>query len=248
MKELRHEMILASAGSGKTYRLTDRYLKLLTLGVEPEKVIALTFTRKAAGEFFDAILRKLVEAISDEAKLKALAEGTGKADLSAEECRRMVRSLVSRLHVLRLGTLDSFLSSILRSFPFEHGLGGSFEMLDDHGIVQARKEVYRRVFDVAGQGEQGRSAFLEAFKQSTFGREERSLMRNLDAFVERYHRVFLWGPEAERWGNADLIWPEGQPLLSSPPDAEGAGELLWGLLEKRELTAGCRASERGISG
>ena len=44
-------MIRASAGSGKTWQLANRYLALLVLGVLPEKIIALTFTKKAADEF-----------------------------------------------------------------------------------------------------------------------------------------------------------------------------------------------------
>lgn len=237
-------MILASAGSGKTYRLTDRYLELMSLGVEPEKIIALTFTRKAAGEFFDAILRKLVEAIRDEGKLRELRVGTGQADLGVDECHGMVRTLVARLHLLRLGTLDSFLASILRTFPLEHGMGGSFEMLDEAGMARARREVYRRVFEVAGRS--GEAAFLEAFKQSTFGREERSLVRNLDGFVDQYHRIYLWGPDGRHWGNPGLIWPEGQPLLLRPPDASSAAVELGELLERRELSDQSLAKWREI--
>ena len=66
---LSHLRITASAGTGKTFRLTDRIVELLLLGVEPRKILALTFTRKAAGEF----LRKLLE------KLAAGAEKKGEA-------------------------------------------------------------------------------------------------------------------------------------------------------------------------
>ncbi|MBC8347209.1 MAG: UvrD-helicase domain-containing protein, partial [Verrucomicrobia bacterium] len=62
----RRELITASAGSGKTFQLTDRYLGLLQAGEKPESIVALTFSRKAAGEFFDAILQKLEEAASDD--------------------------------------------------------------------------------------------------------------------------------------------------------------------------------------
>jgi ATP-dependent helicase/nuclease subunit A len=65
MQNLRNEMILASAGSGKTYRLTNRFVHLLALGVSPERIIALTFTRKAAAEFLDEILKKLSTAASN---------------------------------------------------------------------------------------------------------------------------------------------------------------------------------------
>ena len=65
MKPLGHVMILASAGAGKTYALTNRFVRLLAGGVSPERIAALTFTRKAAGEFFDEILRKLGRAAAD---------------------------------------------------------------------------------------------------------------------------------------------------------------------------------------
>ena len=67
MKPIGHVMILASAGSGKTYQLTNRFVKLLALGARPERIVALTFTRKAAGEFFDEILNKLARAAQDPA-------------------------------------------------------------------------------------------------------------------------------------------------------------------------------------
>ena len=62
MKKIQHVMIRASAGSGKTYQLTNRFIQLLVCGQLPERIIALTFTRKAAGEFFAGILTKLAEA------------------------------------------------------------------------------------------------------------------------------------------------------------------------------------------
>ena len=66
---LSHLRITASAGTGKTFRLTDRMVELLLLGVDPRKIVALTFTRKAAGEF----LRKLLEKLAAGAKKKGEA-------------------------------------------------------------------------------------------------------------------------------------------------------------------------------
>ena len=54
-------LIRASAGTGKTFRLTNRYLKLLVDGVEPHDILALTFTRKAAGEIFERVLKRLAD-------------------------------------------------------------------------------------------------------------------------------------------------------------------------------------------
>lgn len=65
--KLTGNLIAASAGTGKTYQLTSRYLALLALGAKPEKMIALTFTKKAAGEFRNRIFQALAEAALGEA-------------------------------------------------------------------------------------------------------------------------------------------------------------------------------------
>lgn len=67
----------ASAGTGKTYQLASRYIALLVLGVSPEEIIALTFTRKAAGEFRNRILQALAEGADDKKDKK-----TGRNELS----------------------------------------------------------------------------------------------------------------------------------------------------------------------
>ena len=60
-------VIRASAGTGKTYQLTNRFLRLLVSGVPPEGILAATFTRKAAGEILERILRTLARAANDDA-------------------------------------------------------------------------------------------------------------------------------------------------------------------------------------
>ena len=60
-KQITGNLIAASAGTGKTYQLTSRYIALLALGAKPEKMIALTFTKKAAGEFRNRIFQALSE-------------------------------------------------------------------------------------------------------------------------------------------------------------------------------------------
>ena len=76
---LHNELILASAGSGKTWQLTNRYIAIMGQAliagdeVQPERIVAVTFTRKAAGEFFESILHKLANAARDPAEARKLA-------------------------------------------------------------------------------------------------------------------------------------------------------------------------------
>lgn len=62
--------ISASAGTGKTYQLSSRFIALLALGYKADEMIALTFTNKAAGEFRNRILHDLAEGACEHPKNK----------------------------------------------------------------------------------------------------------------------------------------------------------------------------------
>lgn len=230
-----NEMILASAGSGKTWQLTNRFIALmgqqLLSGKEvtPERIVAVTFTRKAAGEFFDSILVKLARAASDAGFARSLIgdeaiDPEAAADplrpvlreLTQADYRQLLRRFVSRMPRLFLGTLDSFFASVLRSFPAEFGLAGDFEILSDHLGAVERERVYRMVFQRTLPGLKTRAEsleaqkdFLEAFRRATFGKEEASIRSVLDQFVENQHEILLHAAREELWGNPRAIWPKG---------------------------------------
>ncbi len=200
-----NEMILASAGSGKTYALTNRFVKLLALGVEPQKLIALTFTRKAAAEFLDEILRKLAKAAQNPEFASQIREQIEIADFDSKSATALLRQVVDQLHLLSLGTLDSFFNRVLRCFPAEFGLSSDFEVMEPHEAQAARREVFARLF----QDRELHEPFAEAFKQATFGVQEKQLVRTLDGFVGRHHQLFLQAPDRALWGEETTIWPEG---------------------------------------
>jgi ATP-dependent exoDNAse (exonuclease V) beta subunit len=114
MSQLKHEMILASAGSGKTYALTNRFVQLLAGGAAPERIVALTFTRKAAGEFFDEILKKLAGAAASEDAAYKLAHAVHAPALKAADFLRLLRTVVEAMPRLSLGTLDGFFARASR--------------------------------------------------------------------------------------------------------------------------------------
>lgn len=223
--ELPHEMILASAGSGKTWQLTNRYIALMALQlrggqeVAPERILAATFTRKAAGEFFDSILLKLAKAASDPKEAAALAADRNDplspvlATLSPEDYARLLRVFVSRMPRLFLGTLDSFFANLLRAFPAEFGLAGGFETMDEHQSAVARARVYETVFSPPPRrgkgGGDAQGAFLEAFRLATLGSDENRVAKQLDGYLDGLHDLFLLAPSERCWGRAEAIWRDG---------------------------------------
>ncbi|MEM1213585.1 MAG: UvrD-helicase domain-containing protein [Planctomycetota bacterium] len=136
-----HRLVRASAGSGKTYALTSRYLALLAVGEGPSGVLATTFTRKAAGEVFGRVLERLARAVrggADRAALEAavgevLFEGgwlEGRADsadaasaLVQVEWMAVLRRLVGAMDRVSIGTIDGFFSRLLGCFVLELGMG-----------------------------------------------------------------------------------------------------------------------------
>jgi ATP-dependent helicase/nuclease subunit A len=239
MSRIGHKMILASAGSGKTYALTNRFVQLLAKGAPPERIVALTFTRKAAGEFFDEILNKLARAARDPKVAAKTGAEIGEPQLVAADFLVMLRAMVGAMHRLSLGTLDGFFARVVRAFPLELGLGGDFEILQEHGARLERQRVLRQLFArTGGELDEAQKEFIEAFKRATFGAEEKRLSARLDRFIDEHQTVFLEAPEAWAWGNERRIWPDGTPWLQAGGDAKGEADVV------RQWAPGACANEK----
>ncbi len=104
----------ASAGSGKTFALSVRYLSLLFLGEEPSTILAATFTNKAAAEMKERVIKLLINLESKEAELKEIISQTGfnKEEILEKQPAILTNFLSSSNYIV---TLDSFFTSILRS-------------------------------------------------------------------------------------------------------------------------------------
>jgi ATP-dependent helicase/nuclease subunit A len=242
MKPIGHVMILASAGSGKTYALTNRFVRLLALGAQPERIVALTFTRKAAGEFFDEILNKLARAARDPGYAARLAGEIGAPVLGAADFLKMLRQVVEAMHRLHLGTLDGFFARMARLFPLELGLTGEFEILQDHAAQMERGRVLQRMFERTGELDDAQREFVEAFKRATFGADEKRLGVQLDRFIDQYQEIFLAAPERDWWGNPRRIWPAGCEWLGARTGTQPAMQALRGWIDR--ATIGDKQRER----
>ena len=114
----------ASAGSGKTFALSVRYLSLLFMGANPQKIVALTFTNKSAAEMKTRIFETLKE-LENKQELEKICLQTGKSkEAILQDKERVVHML---LHAdIKIATLDSFFSLILRHFALNIGLQPDF--------------------------------------------------------------------------------------------------------------------------
>jgi ATP-dependent helicase/nuclease subunit A len=104
----------ASAGTGKTRVLVDRYVNLLRAGVDPSNILAITFTRKAAAEMRDRIVGTL---------------RTAAARHEIPPSRWL--DLRPRLGDIAISTIDAFCLGLLREFPLEADVDPGFAMADE---------------------------------------------------------------------------------------------------------------------
>ncbi len=126
-----HTVIRASAGTGKTYQLSSRYIALLAAGVPADEILATTFTRKAAGEIQDRVLLRLADAAADAKCCRELAASIGDKSFSQARARKLLALTVRSLHRLRIGTLDSYFLQVAGGFGLELGLPAGWSICDE---------------------------------------------------------------------------------------------------------------------
>ena len=113
----------ASAGTGKTRVLVERYVNLLLAGVDPDNILAITFTRKAAAE----MRRRIVQRIKE-------------ASRTTEVDRAKWRDLRGRLSDIAISTIDAFCLSLLREFPLEADVDPGFDLADATEVSRLTEE------------------------------------------------------------------------------------------------------------
>ncbi|GAA9745408.1 RecB-like helicase [Helicobacter pylori] len=136
----------ASAGSGKTFALSVRFLALLFKGANPSEILTLTFTKKATAEMKERILDYLKilqkENLEDEKEkeksqniLKELEE---KYRLDPSFVQNSAQKIYQRFlnAEIRISTIDAFFQSILRKFCWFVGLSANFEVNEDTKVHQ----------------------------------------------------------------------------------------------------------------
>jgi hypothetical protein len=112
---LRNVALEASAGTGKTRVLVDRYVRLVVeAGVAPRNILAITFTRKAAAEMRQRVLDTL--------------KARHREGALAGERWRQVRDAFPEIAI---STIDAFCLSLLYEFPLEAGVDPGFELADE---------------------------------------------------------------------------------------------------------------------
>jgi ATP-dependent exoDNAse (exonuclease V) beta subunit len=198
-------LIRASAGTGKTFRLSSRYINLLRV-CPPERILATTFTRKAAGEILERVLLRLAQAALHPEKLAELADSLDGARLHRNECLQLLAQLTEQLHRLRISTLDSHFAKLATTFSQELGLPAGWSTLEEQQLSQLREQAISSL--LAAGTVQDTTQLMHLLNK---GETNSSVHALISTAVERFHNLYLQAP-ARAWEQ----FPPGRLL----PEAE----------------------------
>lgn len=188
-----HIAIRASAGTGKTFSLTNRYLRLLAMDVEPRRICAVTFTRKAAAEIAERLLLRLAEGATDAGKLRELRRHVHE-ELTADRCAELLRRLVGDLHQLRISTLDSLYAAMARAFAFEIDLPVDWTIAEPTTDMRLRLDA---ITDMLAEGEHDQwVSFVRSLNRGEFARP---VAQQIASTVNTMHGVYVDAPDPAQW-------------------------------------------------
>ncbi len=223
-------VVAASAGSGKTYQLSRRFLFLIGAGAEPHEALTVTFTKKAAGEMRQRILQEAARlkadadarAAFDAELLGFFREGGGPSRLPLPRTAAEVADLIlAASQQLKVSTIDSLFLDCVSKFPFEAQgdtvLPTPFDLADPREARATDERAFRALCQVLtrglDRGDEGIKALVAGIPEGKVMSVEDRL-KSLDR-----QDTFLWFSEARR--------SDGSALLDHPVAGDGDAATLW---------------------
>ena len=139
--------VSANAGSGKTYVLAQRVVRLLLSGVPPSKILCLTFTKAAAAEMSNRVFEQLGKwcTMDDDALVEALSN-VGEYNPSKSKLHRARLLFTKALESpggLKIQTIHAFCEALLHQFTLEANTSGHFEVMseaDQKSLMQIARQ------------------------------------------------------------------------------------------------------------
>ncbi len=197
--------VRANAGTGKTHVLTLRVLRLLLAGTQPERILALTYTKAAAAEMSRRVYDRLAEWVVDsdadlEAKLAELVDRTPTRE-EMTLARRLFAIAIETPGGLKVQTIHAFCERLLQRFALEADVSPGFSILDDQERAHLLSESVNAMLREATSGGEGSALARSLRLAASFAAEER-----LDALLREALGQRAW---LEQVGEAGLAQVEG---------------------------------------
>lgn len=209
--------VSANAGSGKTYVLSRRVIRLLLAGADPSKILCLTFTKAAAAEMTRRVFDLLSHwtecddtVLQDE--LTALEGAVPSADRLVR-ARRLFAQALESPGGLKIQTIHAFCEALLQRFPLEANVPGHFRVLDDRDQAELIEAARASVFAEAPLAPSGRIG--TAFRLLVDTCSDLTIANTLNEIIAQRHAVRSW---IQRTGSVDEAIQDLCLTLDLTPD------------------------------
>lgn len=204
--------VFASAGSGKTKILVDRFVRHMILGCRAQDIMCVTFTRAAAFEMKSRIenILKRMESQDDESlyqylKDELLIQYSG-GDL-IQRARKLYSEWLDHYANLNIVTIHSFCQRLLEQYPIEAGIMPDFEVLDDVECEEllnlAKVNFFRKIMHTPDTSVSDLAKLISNYSFEdlldkifiSFSKFRRFMIKNpdIDEYMARMRRIFKVG-------------------------------------------------------
>lgn len=178
-------MIRASAGTGKTYQLAARAIRLLFTDQPVDGILSTTFTRKAAGEILHRVLGWLADGCESPEGFKRLQDVLKPLEIHRQVVEYQLARLCSHLHRFRVSTLDSFYAQLAKSFALELRLPPGWSLIDPAQEASLQRDAITRMFD-----ELESTQLRTLISQLSKGDAVRSVRAEIESVVENGYELY----------------------------------------------------------
>jgi ATP-dependent helicase/nuclease subunit A len=235
--------VAASAGSGKTKLLTDRLLRLMLAGVDPGRILCLTFTRNAAAEMALRLQDRLGAWVSlpDDVLDRTLQDLSVMPNaINRKRARSLFAIVLDLPGGMRIDTIHAFCQSLLRRFPLEAGISPHFRLVEERDALINLREEQERMLGRIHDGAEGMPAAVDALAAQIGTEDLDRLLRDVDGGRERSEKLLAEDLPA-------LIAAQRQVLGAKRTEAALWRSAVSGADEPRLRAAWLAVSERGTA-
>lgn len=214
-------VVEACAGSGKTWLLVARMLRLLLAGAEPSQLLAITFTRKAAQEMRERLLQLLHElALADEATALNLLHERGLPEPARHlpAARSLYERVLASPQALSIDTFHSWFARLLPLAPLASGVPHGYSLSEAN--AQLLHEAYSLFLQGVKDGSEEHAALLQLYQMVG----DFTAKKLLDSFIDKRAEWWAMNLHAQQEGSSPL---QELTQFCGPDALEDARLSLW---------------------
>ena len=213
--------VAANAGSGKTHVLAQRVIRLLLSGVDPARILCITFTKAAAANMANRVFNELRDwTVLDDAKLDEAMRKAGEKRIDAARRLRARQLFALALETpggLKVHTIHAFCTQLLHLFPFEANVAARFEVLNETKENQLLEQLSLDVMMKAADAPD--SALGKALAQAVLAAADVTFRDLVREVIRQRDKLMRW---VEAAGGLPQAMTQLSQALGVTPDQTGA--------------------------